>query len=238
MAVDDALLRSAQRGAPPTLRFYRWDGAWLSLGLSQPLDPARRALCREAGVGIVRRVTGGRAVLHGATHLRSGCACGGLAAGLHATHALLGRPCAGLAAPASPPSAAARGARPAGGRVRLLPVSGHRRAGVGGKLAGSAQRRTGRGLHTARCAWLRPARARARQASSWARPPARRAGSRARRRAGSRGLAGGFAHPAGGLPEPATSRSTSRLPMSGRLARLCTDESIPSGFSREPVAGR
>ena len=67
MAVDEALLRSAQRGAAPTLRFYSWDGAWLSLGFApSPLDAARRAACREAGVGIVRRATGGRAVLHGA----------------------------------------------------------------------------------------------------------------------------------------------------------------------------
>ena len=86
MAVDEALLRSAQRGAPPTLRFYSWDGAWLSLGFAQPLDAARRAACRAAGVGIVRRATGGRAVLHGSDLTYAVAApVAALPAGLHAT---------------------------------------------------------------------------------------------------------------------------------------------------------
>jgi lipoate-protein ligase A len=36
------------------------------MGYSQRIDPSRAARCREAGVGMVRRVTGGLAVLHGA----------------------------------------------------------------------------------------------------------------------------------------------------------------------------
>jgi lipoate-protein ligase A len=64
MGVDEALLASAIAGAA-TLRFYRWEGPWLSLGYSQRLDARRIASCAEAGVGIVRRVTGGGAVLHG-----------------------------------------------------------------------------------------------------------------------------------------------------------------------------
>ena len=64
MGVDEALLGSAVEGIA-TLRFYGWEGHWLSLGYAQRLDPRRIAACRDAGVGIVRRVTGGRAVLHG-----------------------------------------------------------------------------------------------------------------------------------------------------------------------------
>jgi len=64
MGVDEALLASAIAGVA-TLRFYRWEGPWLSLGYSQRLDARRIARCAEAGVGIVRRVTGGGAVLHG-----------------------------------------------------------------------------------------------------------------------------------------------------------------------------
>jgi lipoate-protein ligase A len=64
MGVDEALLASAVEGIA-TLRFYGWEGPWLSLGYSQRLDPQRIATCADLGVGIVRRVTGGGAVLHG-----------------------------------------------------------------------------------------------------------------------------------------------------------------------------
>ncbi len=65
MGVDEALLASAIRTGCPSLRFYRWQGPWLSLGYGQVLDRERVAACERAGVGVVRRVTGGRAVLHG-----------------------------------------------------------------------------------------------------------------------------------------------------------------------------
>jgi lipoate-protein ligase A len=65
MGVDEALLNSAIAGGGASLRFYSWEGPWLSLGYSQRMDPSRIARCAEAGVGIVRRITGGRAVLHG-----------------------------------------------------------------------------------------------------------------------------------------------------------------------------
>ena len=50
----------------PTLRLYAWQGPWLSLGYGQRLGAERLAACAEAGVGVVRRATGGLAVLHGA----------------------------------------------------------------------------------------------------------------------------------------------------------------------------
>lgn len=65
MAVDEALLQSVQSGGPPVLRFYTWAPACLSLGRNQPArglyDAARAA---AAGIDIVRRPTGGLAVLH------------------------------------------------------------------------------------------------------------------------------------------------------------------------------
>ena len=64
MGVDEALLASAVAGRA-TLRLYSWDGPWLSLGYGQPSRGDLRSACLEAGVGMVRRVTGGRAVLHG-----------------------------------------------------------------------------------------------------------------------------------------------------------------------------
>jgi lipoate-protein ligase A len=66
MAVDEALLRSRIDGAgPPTVRLYGWRPATVSLGYAQPLDAAvDLARCAALGVGLVRRPTGGSAILH------------------------------------------------------------------------------------------------------------------------------------------------------------------------------
>lgn len=65
MAVDHALLQSVQAGARPVLRLYLWDPPTLSFGRNQRAvdvyDPARAA---GAGIAVVRRPTGGLAVLH------------------------------------------------------------------------------------------------------------------------------------------------------------------------------
>ncbi|UCE86705.1 MAG: hypothetical protein JSU66_02935 [Deltaproteobacteria bacterium] len=65
MGVDEALLESVRAGGDPILRLYRWNGPWLSIGYGQRPGAARLCACREAGVGVVRRATGGAAVLHG-----------------------------------------------------------------------------------------------------------------------------------------------------------------------------
>ncbi|HEY7142098.1 MAG TPA: lipoate--protein ligase family protein [Methylomirabilota bacterium] len=66
MAVDEALLRSRIRAAgAPTVRFYGWRPATVSLGYAQPLDDTvDRAGCERLGIGLVRRPTGGSAILH------------------------------------------------------------------------------------------------------------------------------------------------------------------------------
>ena len=65
MAVDEAMAQAAAQGqAPPTLRFYAWDPPCISLGRSQPLSEVDWERCRAAGVDVVRRPTGGRAILH------------------------------------------------------------------------------------------------------------------------------------------------------------------------------
>jgi lipoate-protein ligase A len=62
MAVDDALLTLCGQGhSPPTLRLFSFRPACLSLGRFQP-TPSET--CREPGLEVVRRPTGGRAVLH------------------------------------------------------------------------------------------------------------------------------------------------------------------------------
>src|SRR2546421_12562590 len=65
MAVDEVLLDGIAAGsAPPTLRFYTWTPACLSLGYFQPFSVVNVEGCRALGIDIVRRPTGGRAILH------------------------------------------------------------------------------------------------------------------------------------------------------------------------------
>lgn len=65
MAVDEALLTSVIRGeSDPILRFYRWSPPALSLGIGQSFACIDEAACTQNGWHIVRRSTGGRAILH------------------------------------------------------------------------------------------------------------------------------------------------------------------------------
>jgi lipoate-protein ligase A len=65
MAVDEALLLSIAAGETlPTLRFYAWTPPCLSLGYAQPLSDVDLAQLRARQWGLVRRATGGRAILH------------------------------------------------------------------------------------------------------------------------------------------------------------------------------
>lgn len=66
MSIDEELLNRAQtENAAPVLRFYTWDPPAVSLGRFQKLEEAVDATaCRRRGFDIVRRPTGGRAVLH------------------------------------------------------------------------------------------------------------------------------------------------------------------------------
>jgi lipoyl(octanoyl) transferase len=67
MAVDEAILEQAQAGegtSLPTLRLYAWDPACLSLGHAQPIADVDRARLHARGWDVVRRPTGGRAILH------------------------------------------------------------------------------------------------------------------------------------------------------------------------------
>ena len=65
MAVDEAILDAVAAGvAPPTLRFFQWRPACLSLGYFQRYAVVNDQACTASGVGVVRRPTGGRAILH------------------------------------------------------------------------------------------------------------------------------------------------------------------------------
>jgi len=66
MSADEALLARAQAGeVVPTLRLYGWKPSAVSLGKFQKKETAVRTdACKQLGIDVVRRITGGRAVLH------------------------------------------------------------------------------------------------------------------------------------------------------------------------------
>ena len=65
MAVDEAILEAAtHREVLPTLRLYAWNPPCLSLGYAQPISDVDESRQEEFGWDLVRRPTGGRAILH------------------------------------------------------------------------------------------------------------------------------------------------------------------------------
>lgn len=65
MAVDEAILRAVAAGqSPPTLRFYAWEPACLSLGRGQQAADVDHEALKARGFDVVRRPTGGQAILH------------------------------------------------------------------------------------------------------------------------------------------------------------------------------
>jgi lipoate-protein ligase A len=157
MAIDEALLRARLTGeSPPTIRFFGWAPPAVSLGYGQALDGAiDLAACLRLGIGLVRRPTGGSALLHetpDAELTYSVVARGGDFPGaddLLETYRVIGT---GLAA----------GLRRLGAAAEVVPLVRQRRgptptfcfartgsyeiAAGGKKLVGSAQRRQGGGL--------------------------------------------------------------------------------------------
>lgn len=67
MAIDAALLDEVEQSSGPktVVRLYRWSRPTISLGRNQKIDSAvDEIFCRDHGIDIVHRPTGGRAVLH------------------------------------------------------------------------------------------------------------------------------------------------------------------------------
>jgi lipoyl(octanoyl) transferase len=66
MALDEAIAVSVRNEkSPPTLRLYGWNNPSVSLGSSQKIRDININYCLESLVPVVRRPTGGRALLHG-----------------------------------------------------------------------------------------------------------------------------------------------------------------------------
>ena len=66
MAIDEAIFTSCQqKKSPPTIRVYGWTPPAVSLGYFQKAENAVDVeACKRHGVDVVRRLSGGRAVLH------------------------------------------------------------------------------------------------------------------------------------------------------------------------------
>jgi lipoate-protein ligase A len=151
MAVDEAILRSYERPDSfpgPTLRLYGWEPATLSIGRTQRADRAHdpEFLARE-GLGLVRRPTGGGAVLHEFERTYSVAGAlgvppftGGVVATYEAIAEALRRSLERLGVAAS--SAARPRKRPRdGGPVCFESLGAWEIAAHGRKLVGSAQAR-------------------------------------------------------------------------------------------------
>lgn len=146
MAVDEALLRAAGAGeAPPTLRLYDWQPPTLSLGFGQPLRDVDEGRLAGHGWGLVRRLTGGRAILHidELTYsitlpLGHPLARGSVVESYRRISAALGEAARAVGALAQAERAAERGA----GSAVCFETPSHYELTVNGrKLAGSAQAR-------------------------------------------------------------------------------------------------
>jgi lipoate-protein ligase A len=153
MAVDEVLLDGVAAGAaPPTLRFYEWSPPCLSLGYFQPFDVVDVDACRALGVEVVRRPTGGRAILHD-RELTYSIALpasvlghdGGVLPSYYRLSLALQEGLCRLAVPATlAPESAASG--PLHGPICFDRPSAHEILLHGRKLVGSAQVRRGGGL--------------------------------------------------------------------------------------------
>ena len=156
MAVDEAILESYlahdQKPLPPTLRLYGWNPPALSLGKSQPsaefLEPP---VVRRRGIDLVRRPTGGLAVLHDRERtyavvgaLRCEPFAGGVLETYRSISAALEDAMRSLGAQARASSPAHEGRLHPQGPSCFALTSAHEITVGGRKLIGSAQLRRGR----------------------------------------------------------------------------------------------
>ncbi len=155
MAVDQALLQVMDEApSSPVVRFYGWQPWAVSFGYGQ--DPSREVdlrRCAEQGIDVVRRITGGRAVLH-AEELTYSVVCAAvdpvLGERIDETYRRIGEALvAGLqrfGVPAALERAGSRPPRTRAGDVASPCFASIARSEVkvnGRKLVGSAQRRLG-----------------------------------------------------------------------------------------------
>jgi lipoate-protein ligase A len=65
MALDEVAAETAADGGPATIRLFRWQPSTHSLGYSQDPETIDWDYCKQEGIGVTRRPTGGGAIYHG-----------------------------------------------------------------------------------------------------------------------------------------------------------------------------
>jgi len=152
LAVDEAIAMQCAKSRLATLRLYQWDRPAISIGRFQRIDGAVRAeRCRSAGIPVLRRITGGRAVWHDREltySLVSPLPSPLFPASLTETVAVIGRVLAGGLQALGLPAQLSAVAFPATRRADARPSpfcfdapARHEVCAGGKKLIGSAQRR-------------------------------------------------------------------------------------------------
>ncbi len=94
MALDEAIAMDVIDGSvPPTLRFYGWMVPSVSLGYFQRIDDIDLGYCLDNNLPVVRRPTGGRAILHNEelTYSFSARNDHGFSSGLKETYSIIAR---------------------------------------------------------------------------------------------------------------------------------------------------
>jgi lipoyl(octanoyl) transferase len=143
MALDEALMARARRRGETVLRVYGWSTPTLSLGRNQRAAGLyRESVLAERGIDVVRRPTGGRALLHHReiTYSVTGPCddTGALLTAYGRINALLCHALASLEVPVQIAAPASRAAAPSGAPCFAEPARGELTV-RGRKLVGSAQ---------------------------------------------------------------------------------------------------
>jgi lipoyl(octanoyl) transferase len=144
MALDEALLCSA--ALRHTLRLYWFAPPCLSIGAHQSLEDVDRAACAAAGVQVVRRPSGGRAVLHDGeiTYALVGPAAGAVfGGGVLPSYKRIGSALMAACAELGLAVVSEAGGRGASGPSCFSAAAPYEPLAAGAKLAGSAQLRRG-----------------------------------------------------------------------------------------------
>ena len=143
MALDEALMARARRSGETVLRVYAWSQPTLSFGRNQrAVGTYRQQTLADRGVDVVRRPTGGRALLHHREVTYSVTApceqAGALIAEYTRINALLSNALGALGVPVDAAAPVTRTAPPSAAPCFAEPARGELTLG-GRKLVGSAQ---------------------------------------------------------------------------------------------------